>query len=449
MRVVLVSHRYPPDAVAGVERYTEALAGGLAAAGDAVAVVSRRPGPEPRPRVLREEPSADGITVYRLAGGDSPRERPLAHHGRLDLLFGTVLTEFAPDVVHFNHLIDLSPGFIEVAHRHRAAAVLTLHDFFVACPRIILRKDTGELCRGPRGGRECAETCFAGVPGAGLELGLRTAYFRRLLSLPEFVLCPSKYVADYFQAFAGGARDGRTPVRAVPNGIRVERAAPSPGEKPTPADRGCLNLAFLGSVVPHKGIHVILDAVELAGLPAVRLDVLGPGDPHYAKDLRERGSTIPGLTLDFRGAYEPAELAGLLADVDCVIAPSQWPETFLLVTREAMAHGVPIIVTRLGALPDAVSEGVNGLTFDHDRPDQLAAQLKRLAEDADLLRRLRRGAAETPVHTMAEHVCVIRTIYRQAMEDLAGRHDAARGGDDELAFMHSALLGVGAGEVAV
>jgi glycosyltransferase involved in cell wall biosynthesis len=181
--------------------------------------------------------------------------------------------------------------------------------------------------------------------------------------------------------------------------------------------------------------------------------VLGPGDPHYARDLRERGATIPGLALHFHGAYEPAELAGLLGDVDCVIAPSQWPETFLLVTREAMAHGVPIIVTRLGALPDAVADGVNGLTFDHDRPDQLAAQLKRLAEDAELLRRLRRGAAETPVLTMAEHAGVIRALYRQAMEDLAGRLDAPRGNEDdddgELAFMHSALLGAGAGDVAV
>src|SRR6476620_10323945 len=102
LRVILVSHRYPPDAVAGVERYTEALAAALAERGDAVSVVTRRPGGGPLPVILRE-PGPRGVNVYRFAGGNADRANVFGgqHHVRLERLFETVLAEAAPDVVHF------------------------------------------------------------------------------------------------------------------------------------------------------------------------------------------------------------------------------------------------------------------------------------------------------------------------------------------------------------
>src|SRR5215211_2445600 len=116
LRVILVSHRYPPDAVAGVERYTEALAGSLAGRGDEVTVVARRPGGGPRPVIVTES-GPGGVSVRRLAGGNADRGSIFGghDHDRLERLFETVLAEAAPDVVHFNHLIDLSPRFLEIA----------------------------------------------------------------------------------------------------------------------------------------------------------------------------------------------------------------------------------------------------------------------------------------------------------------------------------------------
>ena len=453
MRVLLVSHRYPPDAIAGVERYTEALAAQLVRQGDEAAVVTRRPGWEPLPGMLREraggsEGGGGCVTVYRLAGGDSPRERPMAHHDRLERLFEIALAEFAPDVVHFNHIVDHSPGLIELALAHRAAVVLTLHDFFFACPRVTLQKRSGALCAGPDAGRECARTCFAESPGPGpLALGLRALCFRRLLDLPQYVLCPSPYVASYFSRYGVDAAR----LRVVPNGIWVPRLDPGASPPLTPRQRGQLNLAFFGSVVPHKGVHVILEALAepafaVGGRTEVRLDAHGPiADGRYATELRRRAAEIPGLRLELHGGYEPAQVADLLKDVDCLIAPSQWPETFLLVAREALVRGVPVVVSRLGAMPDAVTEGVNGFTFEHDKPAQLAAILRRLATDEPLLRALRDGARGTHVPDVAEHADAVRAIYKQAIRDLAkpqpGAAAARRAAVSELGFLQSALAG--------
>jgi glycosyltransferase involved in cell wall biosynthesis len=454
LRVILVSHRYPPDAVAGVERYTEALAASLARRGDDVTVVTRRPGGGPRPAIVNDS-GANGVRVCRLAGGNSDRGSVFGghDHDRLERLFETIIAELAPDVVHFNHLIDLSPRFVEIAARFGAAVVMTLHDFYFACPRITLQKPSGELCRGPDGGRECARTCFRadGVAGgcdarsAAMPLGLRAMYFRRLLDVPRFVLCPSRYVADYFQRH--GVEAAR--LRVVPNGTWVEAGPAAVARVPgpdhaTPAERGRLNLAFLGSVLRHKGVHVLLDAIDLArrdggGVGPVKLDLLGPADdPRYARELRDRAGTIPGLALNFHGIYQPAALPGLLRDVDCVVAPSQWPETFLLVSREALALGVPVVVSDLGALPDCVTEGESGFVFEHDRPDRLAGILRKLALDGDLVRRLRKGARATPIFSSRDHADAVRRIYLEAMCGAAGGSAESRHGG-ELAFLESAL----------
>ena len=444
LRVLLVSHRFPPDAAAGVERYTEAVANALTGRGDKVAVLTRRPSGAREITIERERTSVLPL-VYRITGEDSWRDRFLYHDERLTTLFDEILDEFEPDIVHFNHTIDLSPQLVQRARQRGVRVVMTLHDYYFACARIIRKKPTGEICSGPAGGAECAATCFADDgPDAVERWGLRTAYFRRLLSVPDLVLCPSEYAASWFREFA----PPEARIEALPNGIWIERSDAAAENFDTPHSRGRLSLAFLGSLVPHKGPHLIIEALQLAGLDPVDLVMLGDvADSVYASQLRVQAAQVPGLQLRMFGTYEPDDLAMLLHDVDCVVLPSQWPETFGLVTREALALGIPVVATRVGALAQPLVDGVNGFTLDEDdAAPELAAVLCRLANEEELVPRLRRGAFRTALTSIDEHVGSLREHYAAALQETASRAGQAQADAHELEDLHRALLGHGFGQ---
>ena len=422
-------HRFPPDGLAGVERYAASLANGLIARGDEVAVVTRRVGGGDRIRLVQEE-RADGLVVHRLSGGVLGPDHFLAHAAELERAFTLALLEANPDVVHVAHLYGLSPRLVAIARRLRFPVALTLLDHYVACPLLHLQKLTGELCVGPDGGRECATTCFSHERRPE-RWSMRYAYYRGLLSVADRVLCPSRRVAQWFEAFAPEV----APIEVLPLGIPVER--PVGGEGAPRA--GALRLAFMGSVVPHKGVHVLVEASAAASVP-VELDVFGRVyDPTYARDLERRADASPSVSLTLHGPYEDAEMLQVLAAVDAVVVPSQVPEVYPLVAYEALAHGVPLLAGSLGGLPEAVDVGANGLIFDASRPDELAAILRRLHEDRKLIARLRAGAASTQVVSSSDHVEAMRGVYTE----LAATGTYGNGALDQLDRLHERLVRAG------
>jgi glycosyltransferase involved in cell wall biosynthesis len=435
MRVLLTCHRFPPDGVGGVERYTQGLAAELARTGDKVTVITRcQTSPSQTVKLVRER-LADGTRVHRVTGGGfffDPWEDQLV---RLEHCCRIALAEAAPDVLHVNHLIGLTPRVIEIAYRQLIPIVMSLHDFHMACPRVHLQTPDGELCDGPDGGRACAQTCFSHLGVEAQEIyRLRAEYFERLLALADRVVCPSRYVASYFER--QGADASR--IRIIPNGISLhsaskKRVSPRPRQPGDP-----LKLACLGAIVPHKGAHVLLEAVRLSQRPA-DVFLFGFNDPEYARQLRLQAETISGLNLRIYGQYCPSDLPRLLPDVDCVVAPSLVPETFSITTREAQSLGIPVLVARLGALPEAVIENHNGFCFDPRRPEELARLITTLAQDPDCLSRLREGACRTQLHSVCEHAALIQDVYHEAIEACVSRR--SKSSDlEKLGVIHSMML---------
>ncbi len=96
------------------------------------------------------------------------------------------------------------------------------------------------------------------------------------------------------------------------------------------------------------------------------------------------------------------------------MVPSLWYETFSLVTREAFAAGVPAIVSDLGALAEAVQEGVDGMRVPAGDVVAWRAALQRVIAEPELRAHLREGV-RMPL-TLSEHVDHLERLYLQCVD---------------------------------
>jgi GT2 family glycosyltransferase len=152
-------------------------------------------------------------------------------------------------------------------------------------------------------------------------------------------------------------------------------------------------------------------------LPAgtITIDLWGdPADYHGDTRYRDQLATWldrPGVRAHGRISHD--HVAAALAEIDVLVLPSIWPENSPLVIREAFLAGVPAVAARIGGIPEAVTDGVNGLLFDPGSAADLGRALSRLLNEPDLLPRLQRGIPV--VRTLADDVATVRERYVQAL----------------------------------
>jgi len=162
-------------------------------------------------------------------------------------------------------------------------------------------------------------------------------------------------------------------------------------------------------------VHVLVDALRTARLGKVKLSLFGVTVEPYVSELLRDAEDIENLELRAFGSFEPAHLPGLLSDVDVVVVPSIWPETYSIVIREAFACGIPVIASRLGALPEGIRDGENGLLFEPGSTVGLAAILRMLDSERSRLDALRNGIRETDWITTRERTDQLRALLSEVV----------------------------------
>jgi glycosyltransferase involved in cell wall biosynthesis len=183
------------------------------------------------------------------------------------------------------------------------------------------------------------------------------------------------------------AVDRNVAVSTIANG--VDLGAFRPGD--AIPDDGALRLLCVARLIERKGQHHLIEAMRrlVAMGVDVTLDLVGTGDAQSANAAQVQAA---GLAAQVRFVgYVPRErIAESYAAGHVFVLPS-YNEGMSVATLEALAAGLPVVVTRTGGTAELVEEGVNGLTFAWADVDRLTAHLHRLATDRALARRM--GAA--------------------------------------------------------
>ena len=329
--------------------------------------------------------------------------------------FERALEQVRPDVVHFHNLHVLGAALLDQVAARGVPAYFTPHNYWLICPRVYLLNDKGSICAGPGDGSTCA-ACVGGPDVAGHQRRLAEIRSRAergltaILSVSDAVrrtLVNAGYPADLVDTVRQAMPHDTEIWEQVGRDRRPGRVAKD------------LTVAFLGSVYPHKGPQLLIEAAQRTQA-RLNIKILGEAEPRFAEQLKaldRRGN------VEICGSFSPSEIGGLLRGVDAVALPSMWWDCAPLAAAECLAARTPVLVPRLGGLPEAVRDGIDGLTFNGLDVNDLARTLDRLALEPGLLEQLQAGISEP--RSFAAYIDELEAYYSGARPSRVDRSPSA------------------------
>lgn len=285
--------------------------------------------------------------------------------------------------------------------RKKVPLVVTLHDYFIACPigafTIFPRNQTCQL-------RPLSAACLR------MNCDLRSRFhklfkFGRQWVQSKIAKAPGGIRNFIFVSkFSGEILRKHLPPDSrsfvVPNPVDVPKTQPA-----NVRDNG--PWVFAGRISPEKGALIFAEAAA-----RLKLDAIFIGDGEEAKTVRRIYPAAKML-----GWMDRDSLIATLKNCRGLVFPSVWLETNPISVTEAQALGLPVVVSSGNAATDAVVDGESGLVFRNNDVDDLTAKLLQLETQAELRERMGRRAFErywSGPATLEKHVDRLLEIYRAA-----------------------------------
>jgi glycosyltransferase involved in cell wall biosynthesis len=369
LKILFINSCYYPNQVGGTEKVVRLLAKGLHAY-NVETVVATTSGQASVNRL-------DGVKVYylrlkNLYWPSNKRQRssflkPWWHFIDMDNPFmgkevGKIIDKEQPDLVHTHNLPGFSVAAWKAVKKSGLPLVHTLHDYNLLCPKSTMHRQ----------GRNCPVQCW--------PCRLFSRPKKRLSGLVDHVVSVSKFLLDrHLEAhyFPGaGSSLIYNPAPVCQGGDRSPR-------------QGKVRFGFLGQLTLFKGIEFLLQVFVGIAPDAATLGVAGTGESGYVNFLRQN---YAGPNVHFLGFVPPEEL---FDQIDVLIVPSLWHESFGLVVLEASSSGIPVIAARRGGISEIVEDGKTGFLFDPSQTGDLKRQIARFLDYPAL-------AAEMGIHCQAK-----------------------------------------------
>lgn len=315
---------------------------------------------------------------------------------------------FQPDVVHLHGIYNADAiDFV----LDRLPVVLTSHDFRYLCPNSsFFYRRTTEVCQ-----RSCGPGCFA-VTLAKKCLTLRPKYswkyYQRVQRVRarfqdfKHLIAPGQDAAQRF------TRDGfpADKVTVLPYFCRI---APLAQPRPMPPQKTIL---FLGRLAANKGWEYFMEA--LGQLPSdvhgVIIGNVTPGIEQHLKTMVQQFGCQDRLT--WRNWATQEEISEQLQKTSVLVFPSLWPETLGIVGLEAMAHGVPVVASGIGGVPEWLKDGQTGFTVEPKDAAGIADRIAKILDNDTLAQNMSNNALNYLKERFLpeQHLTQLRDIYSLA-----------------------------------
>ena len=386
LRIVYLTHQYFPRHVGGTEVFTHGLAAHAQRAGHRVQVITHNESPSVNPIDYQAVSTEhDGIPVteihHNLSRADNPARAEYDNPHVVEML-GPVLDAAKPDLVHAVHGMKLSGAAFQLCYDKGLPLIVTLTDYWFVCPRHTLLRWNQELCQGPAHDLDCLR-CLHETHGfaAGRMQKLPAPILRKMSDVKFASQSPSRFWRDvdairkrqtYLRQIVERAdaiialsdfqkamyvRNGfdEKKIRVMQHGLEIEGLQPATRLPSEP-----LEFVFIGSLVYHKGVHVVLRALALRPEAKVRLLIYGDasGSNQYLDSLKDLARADERVQL--MGTFKVGQMGRVLRTAHALVMPALWYENEPLVVKAAQYIGLPILASNIGTLATSVQPGING-----------------------------------------------------------------------------------------
>ena len=279
-----------------------------------------------------------------------------------------VIQAFRPDVIHVHNVYPaLGPAVFLAARRLGIPLVMTVHNYRLRCPNGYMFTEDS-ICSRCTGGayhnavlHRCFPTKEQSVAYAS-SLWLHRFILRFESDVSVFI-SPSEFMRTTLAGL--GMDEGR--LRTIRNFTQI------------PADANALPGSYgmyVGRLSREKGVHVLLEALAMAGDPPFMI----VGDGPHADQLRRVSSQLSLRNTTFVGRVSTGEIDRFLREARFTALPSLWHENAPLAAMEAMARGRPLVVSSVGGLPELADAG-RGWTAQPGDARALSDNIRAVIED--------------------------------------------------------------------
>jgi glycosyltransferase involved in cell wall biosynthesis len=346
MHVLVVHNRYRIEG--GEERSVELQLAALRRAGVAHALLERR----------SADLSRRQAALALLRGGRDEDDVEAAAR------------ELQADVVHVHNMLPLpGPRALEAARGAGATVVMQLHNLRLFCAIGVAARDGGPCfrCHHRNTLPGLVLNCRGSLPEAAVYATALARHQPLVFDSVDRFVVPSSYAAGQSALLGVPAERLEVVPHYLPAEAFSERSRAADGRHALVASR----------LAPEKGIDTAIEAAALSGVP---LRVAGEGPA--AAELAELGART-GAPVEFTGRLDRASLERELAGAAMLLMPSRYHEFAGYAALEAMAAGVPVVASTLGALPEIVG---HVRCVPPNDPGALATRMTDLWADPELRR---------------------------------------------------------------
>jgi glycosyltransferase involved in cell wall biosynthesis len=310
----------------------------------------------------------------------------------------------------------LGTGLIESAVRAGIPCFLTPTDFWAICPTGQLVLGDGKLCSGPSAYagncvKHFAQSTKKGLVGKVAQW-MPTGSADLLVRLTQAEIMP--HYPHQIEVKAIGSRLAKNISRLnqlskiiSPNSFMTEKliqygVLPNlivqsafgidvPGLNAKVLHRSPrhpFRVGYIGTLAPHKGCHVLIDAFKALPHGRAVLKIYGNMEdlPDYSAELKRLANNNDAI--EFCGTFHNSKIDDVFAELDVLVVPSLWYENTPLVVYSAQAACCPVIASDFPGISEVIKDQVNGLLFEAGNLEALTNQLSKLIDELGLVTRL-------------------------------------------------------------